>query len=65
LILIYLVEIEYETSLSNLEIEKAKALAKIEADKFQEIVAAIGQDTLVAISNVKVKSVFVSVLGWT
>ena len=50
-----LVEIEYETSLSNLEIEKAKALVKIESDKFQEIVAAIGQDTLVAIANVKIK----------
>jgi len=52
--LIFLVELEYESSLSKLEIDKAKALAEIEANKFQEIVGAIGQETLVAISNVKI-----------
>lgn len=45
------VDIEHQAKMSQLEIEKAKGLAKIESDKFQAIVGAIGQETLVAISN--------------
>lgn len=45
------IEIEHEKSMSELEINKAKMLSEIESEKFQQIVDAIGQDTLVAISS--------------
>jgi len=38
--------------MSELEINKAKVLSEIESEKFQQIVEAIGQDTLVSISSV-------------
>jgi len=45
------IEINYETSISELEINKAKMLSEIESNKFQQIVGAIGQDTLVAMAS--------------
>jgi len=39
-------EVSYTSDLNNLEIEKAKSLAKIEADKFKSVVEAIGATTL-------------------
>jgi len=44
-------EIAYQTSMSALEIGKASELAKIESDKFEQIIGAIGKDTLVSIAN--------------
>lgn len=44
-------EIAYKTRAAELEIKRAAELAKIEADKFKAIVAAIGADTLEGMSN--------------
>jgi len=44
-------ELEKAKKMKELEIKKAKELADIESNKFQQIVGAIGQDTLVAISK--------------
>jgi major vault protein len=43
-------EIEHRKQLDTLEITKAGELAEIEAKKFKDIVAAIGADTIKAIS---------------
>ena len=44
-------EIAYKTRSAELEIKKAGDLAKIEAEKFKSIVAAIGADTLEGMAN--------------
>lgn len=41
----------HETKLSDLEIDKAKKLADIEANKFEEMISSIGQKTIVSIAN--------------
>lgn len=43
--------LEHETKLSELEIFKAKQLADIEANKFEEMIASIGKETIVSIAN--------------
>ena len=47
----YLVTLEHEKKMSELKINRMKALAEIESKKFEEIVSALGQETLVAIAN--------------
>jgi major vault protein len=44
-------EVEYQRKMVDLELTKARELAEIEASKFTDTVGAIGQDTLLAISN--------------
>jgi len=44
-------EITHQKSLNELEIAKARDLADIEADKFKNIVDAIGGETLAAIAQ--------------
>ena len=41
----------YQQELDKLAIDKQKQLAKIEADKFKRIMQALGQETLVALSE--------------
>jgi len=43
--------ISHQTALNDLEIQKAKDLAKIEADKFKGIIDAVGADTIAAIAT--------------
>ncbi len=43
--------LNHETKLSELEILKAKQLADIEANKFEQMIASIGQKTIVSIAN--------------
>jgi major vault protein len=44
-------EIAYQKALNNLEVERAKELAGIEATKFKNIVQAIGKETISAIAR--------------
>jgi len=44
-------EIEYQSSLDNLELDRAREMAAIEASKFSQIVGAIGADTIAAIAQ--------------
>ena len=41
----------FDQESTTLELERSKKLAEIETKKFQELIGAIGQETLVAISN--------------
>lgn len=41
----------HKASLIELEINKAKELAEIESKKFEEMIDAIGSETIVSISN--------------
>ena len=43
----------YEKQTAELEVNRSKELAKVESEKFEQLVEAIGQDTLVAIANVR------------
>jgi len=43
--------ITHQTQLNDLEVGKAKDLAKIEADKFKEIISAVGSDVLEAVAT--------------
>jgi len=44
-------EVEHQKALDELELERSKALAEIEAKKFDDIVGAIGADTIAAIAQ--------------
>jgi major vault protein len=44
-------EIAYQSSINELEISRARALAEIESDKFKKTIGAIGAETLVALSE--------------
>ena len=44
-------ELAHATAMDALELDKAKELAKIEADKYEQIVGAIGADTIRAIAQ--------------
>lgn len=44
-------QLEHDSSLADIDINFEQEMAKIEAKKFQDIISAIGSDTLVAISN--------------
>jgi len=43
--------VEHQTALNNLEINKARDLAKIEADKFKSIIEAVGPDMIEAVAT--------------
>jgi len=44
-------ELNHDTAISNLEIERAKQLGEIESKKFEEMIQAIGPQTIVAMSR--------------
>jgi major vault protein len=44
-------EIEYASNLAELEVKRAREIADIEADKFKQIVNAIGADTIASIAQ--------------
>jgi len=43
--------LRHEEALANLEIERAKQLGEIESNKFEQMIAAIGPQTIVAMSK--------------
>ena len=45
------IKIKYETETSNIELNKKLVISDLETDKFEKIISAIGQDTLVEISR--------------
>jgi major vault protein len=45
------VEVDKEKRMSDLRITKMKAIAEIEAKKFEETITSLGQETLIAIAN--------------
>ena len=47
-------ELHKETELITIEIDQAKQMADIESKKFEELVAAIGKETIVAMANVNI-----------
>jgi major vault protein len=44
-------QLKHEEALANLEIERAKSLAEIESNKFEQMISAIGPQTIVAMSK--------------
>ena len=44
-------ELHKETELITIEIDQAKQMAEIESKKFEELVSAIGKETIVAMAN--------------
>jgi len=44
-------QLEYETAISDLEIDRVKRLSEIESKKFEEMISAIGPQTIVAMAR--------------
>jgi len=44
-------QLKHEEALANLEIERAKSLAEIESNKFEQMISAIGPQTIIAMSK--------------
>lgn len=62
--------LSYEKTLASLEIDRAKRLAEIESKKFQDMIEAIGRETLISMAKVRdlisIFCIFHAIyLGWT